>query len=434
MSKAGALLSTMRYTLPLAFPAWWGRAAIFVALISIYAFLSSSTPDEFGIPEALMGLLLVVFVGFRGATLSLGGFLMHRQNAVPSIAYWSFLVLVTVLSLWGLIIRQNQLSDYIRDVVPLLYLFLPVFFVPQMTRHRDAWQKLCIAALCVIGVAYSVRHFMSDEVGIAALGHAIVFGDSNYFPMDPAVLFASTFLLTSGLVKLFDGKWITSAAYLMLGAVAFASLLGVLVRAQIFLVLMSLLFILVVQSLRSPRVLIFGIAPLCAGLVFVVLATGSDFAESLFGLMVAKSESAGLLNSRDLEAQVVINNAMSSLDAMLLGEGWGGVVDNPAGGGVVRFTHNIEIYGLLKGGLIGSLFVGLYAFVNIRDYLKDGWRTLARLDILRLPLMLAIGNVLCLNLLLEPGFKMFSFGLVLTVLWLSHSSPVNGRILSVHRG
>lgn len=427
MSKVDTLHTTVRLTLPLEFPAWWWRAALFIVLISIYAFLSSSTPEEFGLPEAVMGLLLLGFVGARGAMLSMGGFLAKRQKGVPSVAYWSFLALALVPSVWGVLVLGNQLSDYIRDVIPLLYLFLPIFFVPQMINHREAWQRLCIAALCVIGIAYSVRHFMSDAVGVAGLGQEIIFGDKNYFPMDPAVLFAATFLLASGLVKLTDGKWMQGTLRLMLGTVAFASLVGVLVRAQIFLVLFSLLAVLVCHLLRYPRSFILWVIPLGAGLIFVVASADTNYLDTLFGLIAAKSEHAGFLNSRDLEAQAVINNAMSGIGQLLLGEGWGGLIDNPAGGGVVRFTHNFELYALLKGGLIGLILIALYSFLHVRNLARQGWRSWAQRDFQRLPLLLAIGNVLCVNLLLEGGYKIFSFGLVLTVLWLFHSGSPSGR-------
>ncbi len=418
MSKAGTLRSPKRLALPFEFPAWWWRAAVFIVMILIYAFFSSSTPDEFGIPEAFIGLLLLVFVGSRVAILSLGGFLLQRQNAVPSVAYWCFMVMMLVPSGWGLLVNGNTLSNYFRDAIPLLYLFLPIFFVPQMIHQRAAWQKLCVAALCVIGVAYSVRHFMSDEFGIAALGQQIIFGDKHYFPMNPAVLFASTFLLTSGLVYLFDRKWLNATLLLLLGVVAFASLIGMLVRAQIFLVLLSLIFVLFYQFLRYPRTLGFLLIPFCVLLIFAATGLETDSLDVIFDLIVAKTENAGFLNARDIEFQVVIANAMSGLDKLSLGEGWGGLIDNPAGGGVVRFTHNLEIYGLLKGGLIGAFFVGLYTVLNVRIFIREGWGRLVQQDIKRLPLLWAIGNVLCLNLLAEPGFKMFSFGLVLTVLWL----------------
>ncbi|MGA7750995.1 MAG: hypothetical protein WCA63_12720, partial [Gallionella sp.] len=132
MSKAGTLRSPKRLALPFEFPAWWWRAAVFIVMILIYAFFSSSTPDEFGIPEAFIGLLLLVFVGSRVAILSLGGFLLQRQNAVPSVAYWCFMVMMLVPSGWGLLVNGNTLSNYFRDAIPLLYLFLPIFFVPQM--------------------------------------------------------------------------------------------------------------------------------------------------------------------------------------------------------------------------------------------------------------------------------------------------------------
>ncbi len=301
MSKAGTLRSPKRLALPFEFPAWWWRAAVFIVMILIYAFFSSSTPDEFGIPEAFIGLLLLVFVGSRVAILSLGGFLLQRQNAVPSVAYWCFMVMMLVPSGWGLLVNGNTLSNYFRDAIPLLYLFLPIFFVPQMIHQRAAWQKLCVAALCVIGVAYSVRHFMSDEFGIAALGQQIIFGDKHYFPMNPAVLFASTFLLTSGLVYLFDRKWLNATLLLLLGVVAFASLIGMLVRAQIFLVLLSLIFVLFYQFLRYPRTLGFLLIPFCVLLIFAATGLETDSLDVIFDLIVAKTENAGFLNARDIE-------------------------------------------------------------------------------------------------------------------------------------
>ena len=219
------------------------RILIFAILIATYAFWSSSTPDDFGIPEAVIAACLLLFVGLRGTAIALGGFLLQRQVGLSKWVFICFLGLLVLPLIWGLAVKQNSLIDIVRDVVPLLYFFLPLFFIPHMSKHPAFWKEMCIMSLCAISVAYSIRFFASTDSSIEQIGREIIFGgDDSYYPMDPAVLFGSTFLLAYGVMKLFEKGYVYGIICLIFGSVAFASLIAIIVRAQIFLVLFSLIW------------------------------------------------------------------------------------------------------------------------------------------------------------------------------------------------
>ena len=93
------------------------------------------------------------------------------------------------------------------------------------------------------------------------------------------------------------------------------------------------------------------------------------------------------------------------------------MVDAFSTGDFVRYTHNVLLYFVLKSGLIGLIVGLIYCFKFVLVLFNVYFN---RKSAVNGPVILGISNVLFLELFLEPGYKMFSFGLVLTVLWLLH--------------
>lgn len=403
------------------YPPLW-RIVVFVIMMSVYAFWSSSTPDSLGLPEALFGALLLLFVGLRGAMITLGGFLLQSSLGMSKLVFVSFLGLLIFPLVWGLAVRQNPLNDIMRDFIPLLYLFLPVFFIPVMSKYPAFWKKMCLGAICIIGISYSLRHFLGSHDQIENFGQEVFFTDKNYFPMDPAVLFCATFLLIFGTLKILEGYYLSGITYFAFGYLAFASLLSIIVRGQILLVLICIIlafFLQVLNGLKNPK---FWLIFFALGLLLIYGITISELPGRIFDLMAKKTENAGLLNSRDNELFAVFFNATSSIGALLQGEGWGGAV--VTFGMPFRFTHSLPTYLILKGGLLGFGFGFMYCWLivsaMVRYFIKSiRSNTICPKRSLDIAFSFAVANNLFLNLLLEPGYKMFSFGFVITMLWLA---------------
>lgn len=403
-------------------PLW--RILVFVIMVVAYAGWSSSTPKEVGIPEVVIGACLSLFVGMRGILIVLGSFMLQRQVGLSKWAFICFWWLLILPLFWGLAVRQNSLNDIMRDVIPLLYFFLPVFFVPQMGKHPAFWKKMCIWALCTIGISYSIRHFLGVENEMGQFGQEIFFVDINYFPMNPAVLFASTFLLILGSQNILKNSYSFGVIYLLFGSVAFACSLSIIVRGQIVIVLFSVILAIIINGWNNPKNPRFWLMVVALSVVILSGVTVSEIPGMIVESMQSKSENAGILNSRDLEANVVITGVFSSISNFVLGQGWGGIFDAFSSGDTVRYTHNIALYLLLKGGLLGFTFGILYCYITvtalIRYFIKSiKSNTPEHNDGIDMALSFALAGTLFLNLLLEPGFKMLSLGIIMTVLWLA---------------
>jgi hypothetical protein len=398
------------------------RVFIFLLIAIIYALFSSSTPDEMGVAEASIGLLLVLFVGL-GVSLDVfgWGFLLRKDKSViPDYVYVSFIALAVIPTIHGLFVVGNSLGDFMRDFIPFLYLYIPIFFLPHMAKNPSFWLRVMLVALCAIGISYSVRFFLVSTVPISLIGKIYIPVSMSYFPTDPAVLFSTTLLITVGVYMVLQGKpfeALKGIVLLLLGVVAYSSLVAVVVRAQIILVLFSAFVMVLYFMVKKP---VRGIP------MFVVIALAVyyflgdivyDFFEGVFELVMEKFRIVGM-NARNIEFIAVIDNAASSTSKTLLGEGWGGLLSNPIyGGSHIRFVHNYFAYFMLKAGLTGLIFSAMYAYWFLKHFTVIA-RAIRR-EPLYVILIISILNIFIVHVILEPGFKMFSFGLILLVLTLA---------------
>jgi len=385
---------------------------ITLALLT-YAFFSSSTPDSLGVAEALIAFSLLALSGSWGYFVISGKALQHKNilEANLYIVYLIFLYLLYVPLVVGLI-RGNNLVDIIRDIIPFLYLFIIIFFDPFMKKNKKKYLKIFVLLLCIIGISFSIRHIGSID-NLSTLGKSIIFGDMNYFVMDPAVLFASTFLLNYGYIGLFLEKGLRKKAISLIlfiaGFVAFLSILGVIVRGQIGLVLFSLFLSTIFIFIKRPFVISIFIVPII--LVFIVVF-GEQIA-NIWSLIVEKTSHTGVLNNRDKEFSAVMQMLSLSLDNLLFGQGWGGLITSPVAG-TVRFTHFSVTYFLLKTGLVGAILFVLFILILFK-YLQIIFLN----NIFYFSLALAGFNSLIINVFLEAGYKTMSFGLLVLILILS---------------
>jgi len=391
-----------------------------IAAMILYGGASSSTPENIGAAEALIASLLVVAVGpasfIRAITPARG-----TKNDAPVYVRAHFVLMLFLPSAIGLVFNGNTTGDYIRDIIPFLYMSLPILLVWKASKNPEIWLRYLIASLLIPGVLFAYRHFQEAGAAIQDVGTMQISGGGSYFPMDPSVLFTATFGFSFGTVLLLTGvrHAISGSSFLLLGTLPYLSLLAIVVRAQIAMVVAALgaTLMLTLKSNGAKGLVLF------SAVIFIISLTQYDtiyrILLSAYELALAKHESVGL-SGRDLELRAVINNA-DTASLILFGEGWGGLILNPTGrtAGYWRWVHNYFAYAFFKGGVIGLVSWTLYAGWIISALLQ----TLKNIHPMKAALLFAVSAPIALNLTLEPGFKMLSFGLVMTIAVLLSTKP-----------
>ena len=386
-------------------------------MLLIYAFFSSSTPDNIGVPEAIIAFILVLVIVKNSLTKIVD---IKMNLRIFGIFYIFFIYMLIVPTFIGIVINMNDIVNFFRDFIPFLYFFLPIFFIPFMRKEPKKWIYLLSALLLIIGASFSVRYFLGASgrgESIDMIGSNIIFGSMNYFPMDPSVIFGATFGILMGFELMFfsikKNMKLIGLISVVLGVIAYLSILGIVVRAQIILVLFSVIAFIAIRA-KTRTWLVVLLVIIISSIFFSRFFLDGIFSD-IFSLVMHKFHAVGL-NDRGAEAMAVVNNSSKSLTNLFFGEGWGGLISNPTGGGAMyRFVHNVNMYFLFKAGLFGFLFGSAFIFYFF-------YQVIAHLIIYRKKhisiVLISIFNSTVLNFILEPGYKMMPIGIIITLFYL----------------
>ncbi|EWY38838.1 membrane protein [Skermanella stibiiresistens SB22] len=372
-----------------------------VALL-VYGCLGSPAPPGIGPAEAVIAFGLFCAVGVA-RPLGVGSGLMliapaARPHEITGTA--AFLYLLWVPSLRAALMG-NDPEDVLRDVIPLIYLFLPILLVPAVKAGRDElpW------GMAAVGLLFASRWWWSG-VNPWSIGHFMLEEGDLYLLNSPAVLFAAVWLPLEGAAALTRkpgaGSIARAAALVAGGAIAAAALAGVVHRAAIMMALASVCCHVLYQTRRMPMALVI-VAVLVAGVAAVI----PDLVLGTVQRIATKTETYGL-NERLAETAVVFRQVGASFASVAFGEGWGALVRNPAVGELwVSYTHGLATYMLLKTGIIGALAT--------LAYLLSLWPSMVRLISREPSLAFALAPALGLGLFAHTSFKYLCFGLLLAV-------------------
>lgn len=385
-------------------------------MLLIYAFFSSSTPDKIGVAEAIIAFILVLVI-VKNSFSKIFDIKMNLR--IFGIFYIFFIYMLIVPTFTGIVIKMNDIINFFRDFIPFLYFFLPIFFIPFMRKEPKKWIYLLSGLLLIIGASFSIRHFVGAVQDFSTFGKVVIHGDKNYFPMDPSVIFGATFGILMGLELMFFSMKHTKNLKLIglilvvLGVTAYLSILAIVVRAQIILVLFSVIIFILIRAKTQTWIIVL-LFIIIASTFFSVFFLEGIFSD-IFGLVMDKFNAVGL-SGRDAEAMAVIKNSSKSIISLVFGEGWGGLISNPTGGGAMyRFVHNVNMYFLFKAGLFGFLFGSIFIFYFF-------YQVIVRLISCRkkhiVIVLISIFNSTVLNFILEPGYKMMPIGLIITLFYL----------------
>ena len=376
------------------------RAGMLLLAIIVYGGFGSPTPQGFGWPELATGILLVLAVGPEGLAAAISG-VRWWQRAGSMLLLYGLTVPVVIGAARG---HDGQLI--LRDVIPFLFLLLPLFLAGGGTRYR-----LAVTVACgVAGVAFALRLLIpafiaAHHVGFSALPDA----DPERLANAPTVLFAAimAFACAGGLImQTWRPTRLALGALLFGGGViAVLAMMAAVQRASLGLMAMILAALWLKVFIKHPlRAL-----PVLLPVAVMVLAYHVQLT-ALAEHLAMKTATVGF-NNRPQEAEVVFGLVGRNLWDALFGLGWGQTLTDPAvGGATVNYTHTLGTALWLKGGFAGVILAALY--------LGSFAVMLARLVLRHPALGLALAAPFAIDITLYASYKSLDFGLILTLIAL----------------
>ena len=334
------------------------RVGALVIAILLYATFSDPTPDNPGLVEVLIGGCMIIFVGPAfGVRASFGASMIDPQmvsDLMRQIVFFYFLSVGMILSA----LYSASLIDVIRDVVPHIYMFMPVLAAATIRRVRGAPSVDLIAAtMALAGVILSVRHFYTSGAVLADLGTGFYSNRELYLSTDPTVLFAAVYLPMLG-VRSMGRQGLSRILTPLLiagGLIAMAALAIKGHRGPIGLMALAYAGYFLMEAPRRP------VSAVLVGLILTLVAYFAlDRIAAVVELLIQKQERVGI-NARDLEFLAVWDAVGASATSVTFGHGWGSLYRDPAtGGAAVNFAHFSLSYALLKAGAVGVGLFSLY--------------------------------------------------------------------------
>lgn len=386
------------------------RVRAFFGALLVYALFGTPTPDQPGWAEYLVmaGLL---------AAMGAGGLLQAAHiRIMPVEPIW--MRPARLLLLYGLTVplcaglwQGHPVSLIMRDVIPFLFLLLPLF-LPMAFLERPSVSRALPWLLCLIGAVFVMRVMAGFlfHIGSGAFPLGYV-PDPGNLVNAPTVLFAALFLTGTGGLNLTGAgagrarAMIASVSCFALTLFLLAGMAGIGQRAHIGAWVLTVLLWLALLLVRKPRALLL---PSLFALAALMLLW--PFAQEIFAGLAQKNSVVGL-NNRAEEARAVWESFRANPSALLWGQGWGATIVSPAvGPDPVNYTHNLFTTYLLKGGLPAVALVLLYL-----GTLGAGiWRIFRVYPVGAL----ALAAPFLIDITLYASFKSLDFGLLLALIAL----------------
>ncbi len=366
----------------------------------IYGLFGSPTPDHLSWVEIWVGALLCLSTGIGRAR---DVFLKPVKGRFWKSAGQVFLLYgISVPVLVG-VIAGHDITAILRDIIPFLFLFLPLFLLP-LIRAKPYYFRSTLFVFLLIGLLFSIRSLLMRNV----IGCDIWCTDEKlYLENMPSVLFACLFMIGSAISFMTRGLTAKHAmiffCLMTLSVLPIAAMVMTTQRASLGAVA---LYVVLIQGYYIFRAPVRGTNALLM-LLIVVGIINFSFA-SIFLSLWDKTQNVGL-NMRPQELEAVWHVITHDLITFLFGIGWGGHFNSPAVGGLsVNFTHNFFSSMLLKTGIIGVCLCIAYTAGLLER--------LSRVVIKNPVLGLALTAPILIDLTLYASFKSLDFGLVLLMI------------------
>jgi hypothetical protein len=310
------------------------------AAMALYALAGSPTPDDPGITEIIIGLLLVGAAGV-GALRR-----FRRLDKTESIflrtMHLFFLTGLSVPLIVG-VFYGHAPALILRDVLAFLFLCLPLF-VADIVEEDKTGRILLPLMMVLTGIVYSIRTL------IPAFNIWVPEGELLYLSNSPLVLFAAIVCVCAiwvALSKLTLRSVLLSLIALLGLSVIIAAMLLDVQRATIGAIVITVLILFGLTFIRAPRQVLLPVAvTVIVGVIFY------PFLMDAFEALARKTAHVGM-NMRLQEVEAVFARLASDPFGLFLGTGWGGTFASPAVGLLdVNYTHSLLSTMFLKGGLL----------------------------------------------------------------------------------
>src|SRR4051795_1541399 len=130
------------------------RMAGLIVALAVYGLFGVPAPGRLSWREIAVGGGLVLASGVIRPLLVGTGFMLvapkARLHDVVGTAAFNYLLWVPLVRA---AISGSEIDDIVRDVIPLMFLFLPVLLVPA----GSAGHRILVLGLAVVGVVFALR-------------------------------------------------------------------------------------------------------------------------------------------------------------------------------------------------------------------------------------------------------------------------------------
>lgn len=405
-------------------------------------------------PPKITWLEIVMGCGLLMGGILLTGLVIRKVQQEKS-AQWCFglTALLFLIPLCIGLMRGNMLSDITRDIFPLTFLLIvPILLIYAASlTSRVVLSTLIATALAFVGICTAITFYSgafefagstdrmvtmvgggfgqiastqttqttqtTQAIQTTQMSEASKAADEELANKqrviflklyDPAMLFSAILLSSWGVVLMVKSWRGWLPGIILAGAGALIAYGFMMLGLRAYTVLFALAVLTICLTKWRERGFYTRLLPiiLVAGIVLWPKIT------AIVQLLWNKQQVVGL-NGKAGEWWAVIHLVFSSPQTALFGIGWGGMVTNPIVDGATRFTHSALSFYLLKSGLLGLLalmsIIVILFFQGLRLGDKEGFTTS------RLILLISCLPPLLIGLLLEPSYKMLSYGVILAL-------------------
>ena len=386
------------------------KLGVLTGAVLAYALWGSPTPDDPGGLEAVLGIALVLIVGFAGMRYAL---VFQADKPMPVKAAQLFLYAGLTFPFLAMMINGHQSVYVFRDFAAFLFMLLPLFLWPLFLRDSRA-SVMVLYSVLFLGLIFAVR----TRLDLAFVGE----GNALYYLSNmPSVLFAAIYFAGKGIER-FTGQSCRFciariALFFVLSWVCVLPMIETQQRASLGAFIISLAIILGVRFISAPKrtLVIF------AGLLAVTVIFRHELLPIVESLLLKTTIVGG--NMRVQEWQAVWAEISQSPLSIMFGQGWGARFASPAVADItVNFTHGLVTSLLLKTGVFGCLLGLAYIF----SLLWGGTKYLKKEP----TLVLAVAAPVLIDVFLYASFKSLDFGLVLALMPALLYSKENNSIHS----
>lgn len=388
---------------------------------------SSPMPNSPGWPEVLMGTGLTAACIWLSSRIYLAS-LFRRDNRATILVLSTllFVMLPLITGLWS----DHSPTDIARDLAPMLFLAIipPVVVLSLKSGQIKHVSEILLSSILFVGFISSLHFLAIIQLHYDSIANFVHLTSNTLhhvqeeldmrvanrqgflFAAEPAVLFTAIYSLITAMEKLHANRWISATAWLTVSIICIASLLIIASRASVGLYLLAGLIPLVRNAKFSKRSIALNLFLSAVFLLCLVI-----FAAPIH-LLIEKQQAVGG-NGKLLEFAAVAAQSSSTVGSLLLGGGWGQLLNNPIYlYEPTRFTHSVISFLLLKTGMIGfAAFLGIYGC--LLSIIWSGYRNNS--DLIFNKVILAALPTLLIGILFQPSYKMLGYSIILTLLFVS---------------